>query len=152
VAEKHAPQTQDVVWKDVLYDKCTMTRVYVADAKSEERSALRLLLPDLNMEVVGEAADRTATLANAPATRLDMLLAEWNLLPINLGLQALAQLRMACPNAIVVVLLSYLDARHQAALSTGADAFISKDETPERVAEHLRIEVAKIPFNRKDFI
>ncbi len=129
-----------------------MTRVYVADAKSEERSALRLLLLDLNMEVVGEAADWTATLANAPATRLDMLLVEWNLLPINFGVQALAQIRMACPNAIVVVLLSYLDARHQAALSTGADTFISKDETPERVAEHLRIEAAKILFNRKDLI
>ena len=34
-----------------------MTRVYVADAKSEERSALRLMLLDLKMEVVGEAAD-----------------------------------------------------------------------------------------------
>ncbi len=33
-----------------------MTRVYLADAKPEERSALRLLLLDLKMEVVGEAA------------------------------------------------------------------------------------------------
>jgi DNA-binding NarL/FixJ family response regulator len=116
----------------------TMTRVYLADAQREERSALRLLLMDLKMEVVGEAADWPTTLAQAPATNLDMLLVDWDLLPDDLGVQSLGVLRQACPNAIVVVLISHLDARHQAALSAGADAFISKGETPERVAERLR--------------
>jgi hypothetical protein len=36
------------------------------------------------------------------------------------------------------VLISHLDARQQAALSVGADAFISKSEMPDRVAERLR--------------
>ena len=123
-----------------------MTRVYLADAKLEERSALRLLLLDLKMEIVGEAADWATTLADAPATLLDMLLVEWDLLPIDLGVQALAELRVACPNAIVVVLISHLDSREQAALSAGADAFISKAESPERVAERLRVVAAKIPI------
>ena len=35
-----------------------MTRVYLADAKPEKRSALRLLLLELKMEVVSEAATR----------------------------------------------------------------------------------------------
>jgi DNA-binding NarL/FixJ family response regulator len=121
-----------------------MIRVYLADAKPEERSALRLLLLDINMEVVGEADDWSTTLAKAPATRLDMLLVEWDLLPPELGVQALAELRLACPNAIVVVLISHLDARQQAALSAGADAFISKGETPERVAERLRLAAASV--------
>jgi DNA-binding NarL/FixJ family response regulator len=121
-----------------------MIRVYLADAKPEERSALRLLLLDINMEVVGEADDWSTTLANAPATRLDMLLVEWDLLPPELGVQALAELRLACSNAIVVVLISHLDARWQAALSAGADAFISKGETPERVAERLRLAAASV--------
>jgi DNA-binding NarL/FixJ family response regulator len=121
-----------------------MTRVYLADAKPEERSALHLLLLDLKMEVVGEAADWFTTLANAPATRLDMLLVDWDLLPIDLGVQALATLRVACPSAIVVVLISHLDARQQAALSAGADAFISKGETSERVAERLQIAAASV--------
>jgi DNA-binding NarL/FixJ family response regulator len=121
-----------------------MIRVYLADAKPEERSALRLLLLDINMEVVGEADDWSTTLAKAPATRLDMLLVEWDLLPPELGVQALAELRLACPNAIVVVLISHLDARQQAALSAGADAFISKGETPERVADRLRLAAASI--------
>jgi len=121
-----------------------MTRVYLADAKLEERSALRLMLRDLNMKVVGEAGDWSNTLANAPATSLDMLLVDWDLLPIELGVQALAELRLACPNAIVVVLISHLDARQQAALSAGADAFISKGETPERVADRLRLAAASV--------
>jgi DNA-binding NarL/FixJ family response regulator len=115
-----------------------MTRVYLADAHPEERSALRLVLLDLDMDVVGEAADWRTTLAQAPVTNLDMLLVDWDLLPVGVGVQSLVKLRLACPNAIVVVLISHLDSRHQAAVSAGADAFISKGETPERVAERLR--------------
>ena len=115
-----------------------MTRVYVANAQPEERSALCRVLLDLNMEVVGEAGDWPTTLAQAPATNLDMLLVDWDLLPVGGGGQSLVKLRLACPNAIVVVLISHLDSRHQAAVSAGADAFISKGETPERVAERLR--------------
>ena len=121
-----------------------MTRVYLADSLVDERSALRLVLLDLNMEVVGEAADWPTALADAPATRLDMLLIDWDLLPIDLEMQALAKLRAACPNTIVVVLISLRDARQKAALSAGADAFISKSETPERVALHLRLAAARV--------
>jgi DNA-binding NarL/FixJ family response regulator len=120
-----------------------MTRVFVADAISEERSALRLLLLDLKMEVVGEAADWSATLANAPVSHMDMLLVDWDLLPESPN-AALEILRKACPAALVVVLISHLDARQQAALSAGADAFISKNEMPERVAERLRLAAASV--------
>src|SRR5688572_10602013 len=100
-----------------------MTRVYVADPIPEERSALRLLLLELKMEVVGEAADWETTLAQAPTSRIDMLLIDWDLLP-NSPNAALDELRMACPSALVVILISRMDARQQAALSAGADAFI----------------------------
>ncbi len=120
-----------------------MTRVFLADAISEERSALRLLLQDLQMEVVGEAADWSTTLANAPATCLNMLLVDWDLLPSTPAV-ALQELRTACPANLVIVLISHLDARQQAALSAGADVFISKGEMPERVAEHLRTVAANI--------
>ncbi len=115
----------------------SMTRIFLADAQAKERSALRLLLLDLKMEVVGEAADWPTTLAQAPTTNLDMLLIEWSLFPPNPS-AALVKLRMACPHAIIVVLISHLDPRQQAALSAGADAFISKGETPDRIAERLR--------------
>ena len=121
-----------------------MTRVYLADAKPEERSALRLVLLDLNMEVVGEAADWVTTFAQVPISNTDMMLIDWDLLP-NSQTAALDEIRRACPVALVIVLLSHLDARHQqAALSAGADAFISKGEMPERVAERLRAVAASV--------
>ncbi|MCX6035835.1 MAG: response regulator [Chloroflexi bacterium] len=122
-----------------------MTRVYLADAQPEERSALRLLLLDLKMEVAGEAADWSTTLAQAPVSRTDMLLVDWDLLP-SAPSAALEELRKNCPPALVIVIISHLDTR-QAALSAGADAFISKGETPERVAERLRAVAASVPIN-----
>lgn len=137
------PQPQDAVGEFVSYD-IDMTRVYIADAKPEERSALRLVLLDLKMEVVGEAADWVTTLDQAPIKQTDMLLIDWDLLPKS-PTPALEELRKACPAALVIILISHMDARQQAALSAGADAFISKGETPERVAERLLAVAAGIP-------
>jgi DNA-binding NarL/FixJ family response regulator len=114
-----------------------MTRVYLADSKPEELSALRLLLLDLKMDVVGEAVDWSTILAQAPDRNTEILLVDWDLLPIS-PTAALEKLRKACPAAMVIVLISHLDARQQAALSAGADAFISKGELPERMAKRLR--------------
>lgn len=114
-----------------------MTRIFLADALAKERAALRRMLLDLNMQMVGEAEDWLTTLAQAPASSLDMLLVEWSLLPANPG-AALAELRLACPRAIIVVLISHLDPRQQAAQSMGADVFISKGETADRIAGRLR--------------
>ncbi len=122
-----------------------MTRVFLADAKAEERSALRLLLLDLQLEVVGEATDWPAALAQAPISNTEMLLIEWGLLP-KAPTAALEDLRKACPAALVIVLISPLDALQQAALSAGADAFISKSEMPERIAERLRSIAAAVPL------
>ena len=113
-----------------------MTRVYLADASPDELSALRLLLQDLKMEIVGEARDWPTTLAQAPDCSTDIFLIDWELLP-NSPTAALGKLRKACPTARVIVLISHLDARQQAALSAGADVFISKGELPERIAERL---------------
>jgi DNA-binding NarL/FixJ family response regulator len=66
-----------------------------------------------------------------------MLLLDWDLLANRSGAD-LAELRVACAAAVVIVLVSHLDARQQAALSAGADAFISKGEAPDRVVERLR--------------
>ena len=72
-----------------------------------------------------------------------MLVVDWSLLPDS-PVAALEELRKACPAALVIILISHLDARQQAALSAGADTFISKGETPERVAERLRTIAASV--------
>jgi DNA-binding NarL/FixJ family response regulator len=143
VAEANTPRRMDAAGECLLYDK-SMTRVFLADSKSEERSALRLLLLDLKMEVIGEAADWFSALAQIPGSHADMLLVDWDMLP-SAPTAALDELRKVCPAALVIVLISHMDARQQAALSAGADAFISKGEMPERVAERLRAIAASVP-------
>jgi len=122
-----------------------MTRVFIADARPEERSALQHLLLDMKMEVVDKAADWHNTLAQAPTSRTDILLVDWDLLPGEPG-TAVEELRKACPAAQVIVLInSHLETRHLATSSAGADFIISKSEMPERVAEHLRKAAASVP-------
>lgn len=121
---------------NVYYKILTMMRVFIANAKAQERSALRLMLLRLKLEVVGDASDWQTTLAKAPATSFNLLLVDWNLLPAN-AVASLSAMRQACSNAIIVVLTSYLDAHQQAAKSAGADAFVSKGEIPNRLADHL---------------
>lgn len=118
-------------------------RAYLANAHIDERSALRLMLQDLNMQVVGEAADWPTVLALAPDARPDLVVVDWDLVADESG-AALPKLRAACPAAIVIILISHLEPRHQAALSAGADTFISKGETSKRVAERLRDAVAGV--------
>lgn len=127
-----------------------MTNVYLADSRPEERSALRYLLQDLNLIVVGESGDWITTLAQAPVSGVSMLVVDWDILPVA-PIEAIDELRAACPGALKIVLISHMEVRQQAALSAGADAFISKSETPERVIDHLRSVAAKISAEMKLF-
>ncbi|CUS04872.2 putative two-component response regulator [Candidatus Promineifilum breve] len=121
-----------------------MTRVFLADSQIATRSAFRLVVQDLNMQVVGEAADWFSAMTQASGTQPDMLVVNWDLIPTN---SSLVELRATCPAAVVIVLLSQFDARRQAALSAGADSFISQGEPPERVAERLRAAVGSASRN-----
>ena len=113
-----------------------MTRVFLADAKPEERSALRLMLQDLQMDVVGEAVNWMTVPATAPVTHPDMVLMDLDLLPED-PTAALRELRTACLNTIVIILIGQPNAVQKATLSAGADGFISNCDSPEHVAEHL---------------
>lgn len=136
LAEVKIPWVVDVAAAVCCYAKA-MTRVFIANRQPEARAAFRLLLLVLDMQVVGEAADWPTTMMLAPAMQPDMVVIDGELLsrPDDAALSAL---RGACAHQTVIVLLSHLDAREQAALCMGADLFISKGETPDRVAEHLR--------------
>ena len=107
-------------------------RVILADDQAKVRSALRLLLehrPDV--EILGEAVDTTGLLDWAKAACPDLVLLDWEL-P---GLPAAALLPLVhdhCPDLRVIALSSRPEAR-QAALDTGADAFVSKGDPPERL-------------------
>lgn len=117
-----------------------MTNVLIADTQSEVRLALRLLLLDIDMKVVSEAADWPTTLTSAADTQPDMVVIDWELIPAGCFL---IELRAMCSDHVVIVLISSLSSRQQAALSAGADSFISKHESPDRLAERLKDAAAK---------
>ena len=100
------------------------------------------------MNVIGEGADWPTTIAQAPGLDIDILLVDWDLLPED-PTNAIKALRNACPAALLIVLISHLDARQQAALSAGADTFISKGETPQRMAERLKSAVIGLKNKKK---
>jgi DNA-binding NarL/FixJ family response regulator len=125
-----------------------MTRIFLADSQTTERIAIRLLLMDfLKMEVVGESANWSITLALAPIRRTDMLLVDWNLLP-NPANVALEKFREAAPAALAIVLFSPFNTSPQVALSSGADVVINKVEMSKRVVERLLVAAESLPSER----
>jgi DNA-binding NarL/FixJ family response regulator len=121
-----------------------MTRAFLATFMLGERNAIRRLLKDLKINVVGEAHDWEATIKLAPVARADMLVVEWFLRPEN-QISAIQNLRNACPAALVIVLISHLETRQQVALSASSNASISKCEMPARIAEQFLSVAASIP-------
>jgi len=120
-----------------------MARVYLANSQTDERSALCLLLLDLNMEIVGETSDWQTMLIEAPSMQFDLLLLDADLLPAD-AMLGMSNLRRSCPQEFVVLLVSSMDARQHAAHFAGADDFISKSEVPKRLAERLQAAVREI--------
>jgi DNA-binding NarL/FixJ family response regulator len=98
------------------------------------------MLLDLNAQVVGESADWFTTLAKAPATDFNLLLIDWDILPMNAA-TGLSEIRRACSYALIIVLTNQRDALKQEALAAEADAFISRSEIPNQLAERLRLVV-----------
>jgi AmiR/NasT family two-component response regulator len=117
-----------------------MTRVFLADPLIEERSALRILLLDLQMEMVGEASDWLTLMTQVGPSCPDMILLSWELLPRNFK-HSIAHLRKSCPNAVIIAIANKSEYYQRAAQLAGVDAFISKEEFPLRVAAILRTAV-----------
>jgi DNA-binding NarL/FixJ family response regulator len=103
-----------------------------------------MLLHNQKIEVIGEAADWSTTFAQVPESLASILLVEWELIP-SVQSVAIAKLRQACADPLVVILFSNLEARQHSALSTGADVFISKTDPAEVIAQGLMTAVSVVP-------
>jgi two-component system invasion response regulator UvrY len=107
-------------------------RILLADHESNVRYGLRVLLEERSeFEVVGEAADAGDLLAQIEAACPDLVLLSWGL-PGLAGADLLPALRSACDDLYVIVLSGRPEAR-RAILDAGANAFISKIESPEQL-------------------
>jgi DNA-binding NarL/FixJ family response regulator len=105
-------------------------RILLADKQPQVRFALRVLLErQSGYEVVGEAVNTDDLLSQTKISRPDLVLLDWDL-PGLAKIGSIAPLKRHCPHLFVAVLSGRLEARH-AALSAGADTFVSKSEPPE---------------------
>lgn len=114
-----------------------VARVVLADATPKVRSALKLLLEqDEAMTVNTAVASARGLMEQVRVSCPDAILLDCDLSGLEVG-EILPQLRSACPRVRVIALCSRPETR-QAALSAGVDAFVCKDESPEKLLEVLR--------------
>lgn len=114
-------------------------RVLIVDDDPLVRSALRLMLGgQLDVEVVGEAADGRAGVALARDLRPDVVLMDIRMPRLN-GLDATRALH-ADPEPPRVIVLTTFDADDHVmgALAAGADGFLLKDTPPAQILEAIR--------------
>jgi DNA-binding NarL/FixJ family response regulator len=111
--------------------------IFLADHHPQVRSALRLLLcQEPGLTIAGEAGSTAELLAGCAHTRPALILLDWDL-PGLRGQDLIGLLRVQHPETRVVALSGRPESR-LAALSSGADAFASKGEPPERLLAIVR--------------
>lgn len=109
-------------------------RVVLIDPRPERRALMGLLVeqcPGLSM--VGVAADLSEAEAQIREQRADVAIVEIQM-PVADGLAAIAALREQFPDLRIAVCSFHDDpATHEAALSQGADAYLSKPLSPREL-------------------
>ena len=113
-----------------------MKRVFIADARFNERSDLRLLLVDIAMQVVGEAAGWTSVLTFGPTTHPDVVVVDWGLISTR-SVPAMRELRTAYPSAVLIVVPNNMDAHQRSLLISGTDEFVYKGQLSNLLAKQL---------------
>ena len=112
-------------------------RILLADEEFNVRFALRTLLErQPGLEIVGEVDRSGELLSQVKTTCPDLVLLDWSLRG-SAAADALFALRKVWADLAVIVLSGRPEAR-QAALSAGADAFISKTDPPEELLAAIR--------------
>mgnify|MGYP001053226574 CR=1 FL=1 len=107
-------------------------QILIADDEPRVRSALRLLLrQESDAAEIFEAGNGEAMMHFAVNRHLDLIILDWNLPQIG-GQIALKALRAVQPDVVIIVLNSQSETRNMA-LATGANAFVSKTDPPERL-------------------
>ncbi len=114
-------------------------RVLIVDDQSLLRLGFRMVLEaEADIEVVGEAADGTAGIAQANALRPDIVLMDVRM-PRTDGIQATEAIVAAGTGTKVLILTTFdLDQYVFAGLRAGASGFLLKDVPPEELVAAIR--------------
>jgi CheY-like chemotaxis protein len=110
-------------------------RVLLVDDARAIRNALRGVLEDAGIQVVGEAPDGIRGVAMAGSLRPDVVLMDLRM-PSSDGFQATAQIVQEYPGVQVVVLSAYgTEESAEAVRAAGAFAFLPKDCPADRIRD-----------------
>ena len=110
-------------------------RVLLVDDAAAIRNALRGVLEDAGIEVVGEAPDGTQGVAMAASLRPDVVLMDLRM-PSSDGFEATAQIVNQLPDVRVVVLSAYeSEESAEAVRAAGAYAFLPKHCGADRIRD-----------------
>jgi DNA-binding NarL/FixJ family response regulator len=117
-----------------------MTTVLIADDQALVRVGLRKILePEPETRVVGEAGDGKHAVAEARRLRPDLVLMDIRM-PVLDGIEATRRIVRAQPGTRVLILTTFgLDTYVYDALRAGASGFMLKDAPPEEIAAAVRI-------------
>jgi two-component system response regulator NreC len=117
----------------------TKIRVFIADDHAVLRAGLRLLLQTQDdMEVVGEAGDFAATLAQLQTVQPDIITLDLSM-PGGLGLKALDKIRDTVPASRVIVLTMHDDPAYlRTALAMGACGYVVKSAADTELISAIR--------------
>lgn len=123
----------------------TNVRILLADDNKEIRSALRLLMQELDGEGqddcathcrIEEATDAKSALSCLALQPADVVLIDWEL-PGLASDRLVQEIRALCPRCIVIAMSGRPEARRHS-LELGVDGFVSKGEPPDRLLALLR--------------
>ncbi len=107
-------------------------KVLLAENRPDVRSALRLLLeqkPELT--IISEVAKINDLLEQLDKGCPDLVLLDWDLPGLEPA-DVLLRIRRCCPNLEIIAISSRTESEKKA-LAAGADTFVSKADTPERL-------------------
>jgi DNA-binding NarL/FixJ family response regulator len=116
-----------------------MIRVLVADDEPLIRAGIRTVLESAaDIEVVAQAEDGRAAIANAIRHRADVALIDIKM-PVLDGLSAVKELRRQVPALPIVVLTAFnMEPNALRALQDGAAGFVLKNCTPDELIRAVR--------------
>jgi DNA-binding NarL/FixJ family response regulator len=108
----------------------------VADSDPRVCKALNMLLKfEPELEIVGESTDALSLVAQVEALKPDLVLLDWEL-PGNSITAVIESLKRAEKSCQVIILSRRPEAEH-AALTVGADAFVSKTDPADSLLHTL---------------
>ena len=111
-------------------------RVLLADGGAPTRFALCALLEQHpGWKVVGEVSSGDHLLEKVEAVRPDVLLIDWNL-PAVKSEDFIPLIKESYPNLVIIVMSGRPELKMKAC-SKGADAFVSKTESPDKLLDAI---------------